>query len=154
MRRGKEFARYKKAFKKRQKKLIKYIKKDYCEFNGEAAFLEINKMLLENYLEYYTNRDNVYQSDDSLLPTIEQLKECLDLINKLIIDDYDTSATEFADEHRVAKKELDGSIKFQWDSETSHQSWLTKVKLAESQRSLDYKKAFKLIGTYCRNWWD
>lgn len=148
-----ELKRYKKAFKKRQKKLINYIKKSYTEYNGEVAFLCLNHILLENYLEYYSNRDNVYQSDDTLDDIIKQIKECLEIMNRLIEDDYDRSAIEFADKHQI--KRVDGDLFYtEWDSEASKQTWLSKVKLAESQKALDFKKVFKLIATYCESWWD
>ena len=149
----KEMRNYRSKFKKRKQKLINYIKKEYTEYNGEAAFLDMNKMMLENYLEYYATGDNVWQSDESLLPTIDQLKECLALFNKLIEDKYTDAAHEFADAHVAHVKE---GIYYtsKWDSDESYEAWQDMLYAAEEEKTADYKTAFEMIGKYCRGWWD
>lgn len=150
----KELKKYKKAFKKRQIKLINYIKNHYTEYKGEFAFIEINKILLENYLDYYSSKGNVWQSDETRLSIISQLEECLAIMNKIIADEYEVSAQDFAAQHCTKKKNSDGSYEAVWDTESSYQVWLSKMKLAEFQRMVDYKKVFKLIAVHCREWWD
>ena len=148
---SKDYRLYKKEFQKRKKKLIKFIKKDYDEFNGEKSFLFLNQLLLENYLEYYTKRHNVYQADDSLNETISELSECLLLINKLIDDDYENDAYLYFKQHTNSSDDI---FNHTWDSKDSYKEYINLINKAESCRKKDYEKTFKLIGKYCRNWWD
>lgn len=142
---NKEKTLYKKEFKKRKKKLINFIKKDYCEYNGEFPFIYLNKILIDNYLEYYTKGHNVWQANDSLEPTIAELKEVQTLFQKLIDENYEDLAHDWLQEHYSFEKNY-------WDSDKNKEIYKNLILDAEEERCRDYIKAFKLIGKYCRGW--
>ena len=106
---------------------------DYC-WLYDSTIMQIRHMY-----EYYTARNNVYQSDESLLSLIDSLKYVLDLDNELehLWDDHIRG-------HVVNE---DGSIT---STEESAKSFIDK-----SKREQDlYREIYNHIADNIMTWWD
>lgn len=78
----KAIRKYWKDCRKRKKKLLKYIKKHYCEF-GPDMILEVNRILINNLFEYHDKGLNVWAADEFHDKTMETLSAAKDTINEL-----------------------------------------------------------------------
>ena len=88
----KAIRQYYRECKKRKKKLLKYIKKHYCEF-GPDMLLEINAILLNNLFEYHNKGLNTWAADEYHDKTMKTLTVAKDTINELktaVIDEVGT----------------------------------------------------------------
>lgn len=89
---SKEMRRYRKMHRKHRKELIKLAKEtheyDWCWLH-ESVIMQIKHMH-----EYYSCGDNVWQTDDTRLPIIEELQYVLDLEKEIdrLSDDYSLEA--------------------------------------------------------------
>ncbi len=74
--------------KKRKKKLLKYIRKHYCEF-GPDMLLEINAILINNLFDYHNKGLNVWAAEEYHDETMKTLTVAKDAINELktLLDD-------------------------------------------------------------------
>ena len=81
---SKEMKLYRKEHRKHKKELVKLTKNTYEWDYGYFHRMVI--MQIKHMLEYYSDRNNVWQSDESRLPIVEQLQRILDIeseINRL-----------------------------------------------------------------------
>lgn len=160
---------YKKQFKIRKNKLLKFIKNNYNEFNGETTFDNILAILVDNYLEYYENNNAVFQSEKSRLTKVAQLKDCKALISKMHNDNYLAVADEFRAAHckdtyvkssdkyiKLDNKEikLGSTYLVTWDTCENKDKYLKMIKQATKDYMLDREKLYKLIAKNSPNWWD
>ena len=136
---SKERRAYNKMHRKHRKELIQHAKKT-CEwdwlFLHDSIIMQIRHMH-----EYYTANNNVWQTDESRLPIIEQLQHILDLnaeidrgyendcgvefihkdgkLEAIFPDDYSERVTKFANKEQKLYEELYGSIgknlRWWWD---------------------------------------
>lgn len=134
---SKEMRAYTKMYRRHRKELVKHAKEtrewDYG-WLYDSVMMQIRHMY-----EYYTARNNVYQSDESLLSLIDSLKYVLDLGYKLehLWDDHIGG-------HIVNE---DGSISA---TEESAKSFIDK----SNQETKLYREIFSHIGSNLQTWWD
>ena len=96
-------------------------------------------MQIRHMYEYYMARNNVHQSDESLLPLIDSLKHVLDLN-----DELDHLWDDHIKKHIVNE---DGSISA---TEEGLKSFVDK-----SEREVElYREIFYHIGSNIMTWWD
>lgn len=137
---NKEYRAYKKMHNKHRKELIKLVKKDFewdwCFFH-ELVITKIRHMY-----EYYKAGNHVFQSDETLLPLIDELKHVLDLQDELdhLFDNKPSP--------EMIKNE-NGSLTFIWTDEARAQS----DALYEREDEI-YKEIYTYIGEHLRGWWD
>ena len=135
--RKKEMRAYNKMYRRHRKELVKHAKKtrewDYC-WLFESTIMQIRHMY-----EYYTARNNVYQSDESLISLINSLKYVLDLNDKLdhLWDDH-------IRRHVINE---DGSLSA---TDNSAQSFIDKSK----EEAELYQMIYWHIGSNILTWWD
>jgi hypothetical protein len=128
---------YRKMYHRHRKELVK-IAKTIREWDYGWLY-DSTIMQIRHMYEYYTERNNVYQSDDSLLSLIDSLKYVLDLDNELehLWDDH-------VGGHVVNE---DGSIS---STEESAKSFLDKSKREQEL----YQEIYYHIGSNIMTWWD
>ena len=135
--RKKEMRAYNKMYRRHRKELVKHSKQtrewDYG-WLYDGTIMQIRHMY-----EYYTARNNVRQSDESLLSLIDSLKYVLDLNEKLdhLWDDH-------VGGHVINE---DGSISA---TEESAKSFIDKSKKEQEL----YREIFYHIGSNLQTWWD
>lgn len=137
---SKEFRAYKKMRNKHRKELIKLAKVDYDFDWAYLHDLVITK--IRHMYEYYKAGNHVWQTNESLLPIIEQLKHVLDL-------DYEVE--HLYDNIPIAEKikNENGSITFIYTDEIS----AARDRAYERAEEL-YQEIYTYIGKYLREWWD
>lgn len=118
----KEKKLYYKMHRRHRKELIKLVKKDAEWDYGFLHTLVITK--IRHMYEYYSLGNNVWQTDETRLPIVDELKHVLDLQKKL--DDL--------------WKEPYVSV------ERYHQRLKRELNL--------YKEIYKYIGANIQKWWD
>lgn len=134
---SKEMRAYNKMYRRHRRELVRFAKTirewDYC-WLYDSTIMQIRHMY-----EYYTARNNVYQSDESLLSLIDSLKYVLDLDNELehLWDDHIRG-------HVVNK---DGSIT---STEESAKSFIDKSKREQEL----YQEIYSHIAYNIMTWWD
>lgn len=134
---SKEMRAYRKMYRRHRRELVKHAKQtrewDYG-WLYDSTIMQIRHMY-----EYYTARNNVYQSDESLLSLIDSLKYVLDLDDKLehLWDDH-------VGGHIIND---DGSISA---TEESAKSFLDK----SNKETELYREIFYHIGSNLQYWWD
>lgn len=134
---SKEMRAYHKMYRRHRRELVKHAKQtrewDY------GWFYDSTIMQIRHMYEYYTARNNVYQSDESLLSLIDSLKYVLDLDDKLehLWDDH-------VGGHIIND---DGSISA---TEESAKSFLDK----SNKETELYREIFYHIGSNLQYWWD
>lgn len=134
---SKEMRAYNKMYRRHRRELVKHAREtrewDYC-WLFESTIMQIRHMY-----EYYTARNNVYQSDESLLSLIDSLKYVLALYDKLdhLWDDHIRG-------HVINE---DGSISA---TDDSVQSFINKSK----EEAELYKMIYWHIGSNILTWWD
>ena len=137
---SKEWHAYKKMHKQHKKELKKLIKVDaewdWC-FLHDLVITKIRHMY-----EYYKAGNHVFQSDETLLPLIDELKHVLDLQDELdhLFDNKPSP--------EMIKNE-NGSLTFIWTDEAHAQS----DALYEREDEI-YKEIYTYIGEHLRGWWD
>ena len=133
---------YKKMYRKHQKELKKLVKADAewdWSFLHDFVITKIRHMH-----EYYVAGNNVWQTDETRLPTIEQLKHVLDLQDEL---DNLFSNPELI--RPVVTKKDNGSLEFSWTEEAKALS-----DAAYKREDEIYKEMYAYIGEHLREWWD
>lgn len=134
---SKEMRAYNKMHRRHRRELVK-LAKTIKEWDY-GWFYDSTIMQIRHMYEYYTARNNVYQSDESLLPLIDSLKYVLDLDNELehLWDDHIRG-------HVVNE---DGSIT---STEESAKSFIDKSKREQEL----YQEIYNHIADNIMTWWD
>lgn len=131
---------YKKMYKKHQKELIKLAKESE---DWDWYYLHNLVMTkIRHMYEYYSAGNNVWQSDETLLPTIDELKHVLDLQYELEHLFDNISRPEMT-------KNEDNSLTFTWTDEAKSLS-----DAAYEREDEIYKEIYTYIGEHLREWWD
>ena len=136
----KETRAYNKMHRKHRRELIKLAKED-AEWDWEFLHTLVLTKIRHMY-EYYKEGNCVWQSDETLLPTIAELKHVLDLQAELDGLFDDVPAPE-------RKKNDDGSITFTWNEEAR-----ALRDKAYNREDEIYKEIYCYIAEHLRGWWD
>ena len=134
---SKEMHAYRKMYRRHRRELVKHAKTirewDYC-WLYDSTIMQIRHMY-----EYYTARNNVYQSDESLNEILVQLKHVLDLHDEM---------DHLWDNHTGGHIENeDGSITATEESANSY------IRIRNREQEL-YEEIFAYIGKHIQWWWD
>lgn len=137
---NKEVRAYDKMHRKHRKELIKLAKEDaewdWC-FLHDLVLTKIRHMY-----EYYKAGNNVWQTDETLLPTINELEHVLDLQYELEHLHDNVPAPEMT-------KNEDKSLTFTWSDEAK-----TLSDAAYKREDEIYTEIYTYIGEHLRGWWD
>lgn len=132
----KEMRAYRRLYRRHRKELIKHAK---ATREWDWGWLH-NSIIMQirHMYEYYTARNNVFQSEESLIPLINSLKYVLDLNDKIdhLWDDYIINE--------------DGSVSSTEVSEVSAKYYLEK---SNKEMAL-YKEIYMHISDNLLTWWD
>ena len=134
---SKEMRAYNKMHRRHRRELLK-LAKTIKEWDYGWLY-DSTIMQIRHMYEYYTARNNVYQSDESLLSLIDSLKYVLDLDNEL---------EHLWDDHiRGLVVNEDGSIT---STEESAKSFIDKSKREQEL----YQEIYSHIAYNIMTWWD
>ena len=137
----KEKRNYHKLHRKHRKTMIKLAKEDKDFDWGYLHTFVITK--IKHMYEYYTAGDNVWQTDETLLPIIDSLKHVLDLQDEL--DNlFKTPVAEIEFDHSL---EYITTVKY-----TDEAKKALKYRYQREQEL--YKKIYSYIGEHIQYWWD
>ena len=134
---SKEMRAYHKMYRRHRRGLVKLAKKDRDFDYGWLD--EFVHMKIKNMYEYFSERNNVWQTDESLNEILEQLKHVLDLYEEMdgLWDNYQSSLI----------KNNDGSVTVTDDG--------AKKYLAIRNREQElYEEIYSYIGRFIQYWWD
>ena len=137
---SKETRAYRKMHRKHRKELIQLAKEDR---EWDWAYLhDIVLAKIRHMYEYFSAGNCVWQTDETLLPTIDELKHVLDLQYELehLFDNIP---------HPDMTKNDDGSLTFTWSDEVS----ASRDEVYKREDEI-YKEIYTYIGEYLRGWWD
>lgn len=134
---SKEMQAYKKMYHRHRKELIKLAKKDRDWDYGWLDEFVLTK--IKHMYEYFSERNNVWQSDESLNEILEQLKHVLDLYEELdgLWDNYSSNLIQ----------NEDGSVTVTDDTGKQYLAIRTR------EQEL-YEEIYSYIGQYIQWWWD
>lgn len=136
---SREMRRYRKMHHRHRRELIKLAKEtreyDWCWLH-QMVMLQIKQMH-----EYYSAGDNVWQTDETRLPIVEELKYVLDMYEEIDRLENDHLGLEWIME--------DGNIKF-----IHPEGYMEKHKEKEDRITELYEEIYSSIGKNLRNWWD
>ena len=119
--------RYRKAQKKYEKQLIRYIKEEEKPYDW-FSIVEILIKMIKRRLDYYSCGDNVWQTDESREPIVETLK-----------------IAYYLGMEAVARDDLTPNIK----------GWTTEDFVADDKEVENaYVKFFSYVAENMRSWWD
>lgn len=119
--------RYRKAQKKYEKQLIRYIKEEEKPYDW-FSIVEILIKMIKRRLDYYSCGDNVWQTDESREPIIETLK-----------------IAYYLGMEAVARDDLTPNTK----------GWTTEDFVADDKEVENaYVKFFSYVVENMRSWWD
>lgn len=119
--------------RRHRRELVKLARKTYEYDYGwlhESVVLQIQHMY-----EYYKEGNNVWQTDATKLPILEQLKQVLDWVSEF--DEDNVADLDFVHEEIVCR---DG-----------HREKMSDIEAKESEL---YQKIYSYIGQYIQWWWD
>lgn len=134
---SKEMRAYNKMYRRHRRELVK-LAKTIREWDYGWLY-DSTIMQIRHMYEYYTDRNNVYQSDESLLSLIDSLKYVLDLNNEL---------EHLWDNHvNDCIVNDDGSIHA---TEESAKRFIDKSKREQEL----YQEIYNYIGSNILTWWD
>lgn len=134
---SKEMRAYNKMHRRHRRELVR-LAKTIREWDYSWLY-DSTIMQIRHMYEYYTARNNVYQSDESLLSLIDSLKYVLDLDNEL---------EHLWDDHiRGLVVNEDGSIT---STEESAKSFIDKSKREQEL----YQEIYSHIAYNIMTWWD
>lgn len=125
---SKEMRAYRKMYRRHRKEMVKLAKKvrewDYGWID-ELVLTQIKHMH-----EYFSAGNNVWQTDETRLPIVEQLKHVLDLYEELdSLWDMDTKGPD----------NLDSTEKIKWQYTREYEL---------------YEEIYSFIGSNLKGWWD
>jgi hypothetical protein len=135
--RKREMRAYRKMYRRHRKELMKHAKEtrewDYG-WLYDSTIMQIRHMY-----EYYSEGNNIFQSEESLNTILEQLKHVLDLNYELehLWDNYESNVV----------KNDDGSISV---TEEGHKKY---VAIRDREQGI-YEEIYSYIGKYIQWWWD
>ena len=134
---SKEMRAYNRMYRRHRKELVKHAKEtrawDWCWLH-DSVIMQIRHMH-----EYYSAGNNVWQTDETRLPIVEQLQHILDLEEEL---------NHLWDNHiNGCIKNEDGSITFTEECTKSY------VEIRNREQEL-YEEIYSYIGCHLREWWD
>lgn len=140
-------------WRKRWKKIVKQ------DADWDYDYLDtLVKHKLELMYEYYSKSENVVQAEESRLEIVSQIKEVLDLFDKIENYDYEKEAMDFAYAHCKRIVEQDDKYglvtRGEWDSEENSAKWKEMVEAAWQEELNDTITAYSLIGKNKFKWWD
>lgn len=119
--------RYRKAQKKYEKQLIRYIKEEEKPYDW-FSIVEILIKMIKRRLDYYSCGDNVWQTDETRDPIVETLRTAYRLGMEA-----------------VARDDMAPNIK----------DWTTEDFIADDKEVQEaYVKFFSYIAANMRSWWD
>lgn len=133
----KEMRTYRKMYRRHRKELIKHAKEtrawDWCWLH-DSVIMQIRHMH-----EYYSAGNNVWQTDETRLPIIEQLQHVLDLEEEL---------------NRLRDNHTSGCIKNEDGSITpTEECTKSYVEIRNREKEL-YEEIYSYISAHLREWWD
>lgn len=136
---SKEMRAYRKMHRRHRKELIKHAK-ETREFDWgwlhDSVIMQIRHMH-----EYYTERNNVWQTDETRLPIIEQLKHILDLEEEIARMQDEDFGVEYIHKNGVC------TAVYPDDYKERMQKW------SDREQEL-YHEIYNSIGKNLRWWWD
>ena len=135
--RKKEMRAYRKMYRRHRRELVKLAKQDRdFDYGWLDEFVHTK---IKHMYEYFSNGNNVWQSEDSLGEILEQLKHVLDLYYEMdhLWDDYESSAI----------KNDDGSI-------TATSESAKKFLYIKNREQELYEEIYSYIGRFIQYWWD
>lgn len=134
---SKEMRAYRKMYRRHRKELVKLAKEDR---DFDWGWLdEFVRTKIKHMYEYFSDGNNVWQTDESLNDILEQLKYVLDL--------YDEMDHLWDDHLREHIKNEDGSVTPTAESANSY------VENSKREQEL-YEEIYSYIGKYIQWWWD
>ena len=136
--RKKEMRAYNKMYRRHRKELVK-LAKEVKPFDwgwlDELVLVQIKHMH-----KYFSAGNNVWQTDETRLPIVEQLRHVLDLYEELDNKLYETYP------HSSVTND-DGSI-------TLTDEGMQNYRKREERRQELYEEIYSYIGKYIQWWWD
>ena len=136
----KEKQAYRKMQKRHTRVLIKLAKEDRDFDWGYLHELVITK--IKHMYEYFSNGNNVCQTDETRVPICIQLNHILQLQEEIDHLQYDMEPT-------LIEENEDGSVNVIRTKESA-----AKVQELWQKESELYKEIYKFIGEHIEEWWD
>lgn len=135
--RKKEMRAYRKMHRRHRRELIKHAK-ETCEFDYSWLY-DSTIMQIRHMYEYYSEGNNIFQSDESLNTILEQLQHVLDLNDEMnhLWDGYESNVI----------KNDNGSLSV---SEEGHKRYAA---IKDREHAL-YEEIYSYIGSHLQYWWD
>ena len=134
---SKEIRAYRKMYRRHRKELIKLAKQDRdFDYGWLDEFVHIK---IKHMYEYFSERNNVWQTDESLNEILEQLKHVIDLYEEMdgLWDNYESNLI----------KNDDGSVTVTDDGAKKYSA------IRDREQEL-YEEIYSYIGKYIQWWWD
>ena len=134
---SKEMRAYRKMYLRHRRELVRLAKKDRDFDYGWLD--EFVHMKIKHMYEYFSERNNVWQTDESLNEILEQLKHVLDLYEEMdnLWDNYESNLIE----------NDDGSV-------TVTDEGAKKYSVIRNREQELYEEIYSYIGKYIQWWWD
>lgn len=166
---GQHLKEYKKKFKQKikQEKLCKskdwkkrwlpYIKYDH-DFDG-GYFLELIVYKLHILLDYYEQKENCMQVDESRLQIVDNLKIACKLGDLILEDNFDKEVYAFSELHskhytKATDKKCWYELIIEWDSEENKEKYFKLIEDGEQERQKAIKEFFNYLAENYEKWWD
>ena len=134
---SKEMRAYRKTYRRHRKELIKLAKQDR---DWDYGWLdEFVRAKIKHMYKYFSDRNNVWQSDESLNEILEQLKHVLDLYKEFdsLWDSYESNLIQNEDGSVTVTDE--GAKKY--------------LAIRDREQEL-YEEIYSYIGKVILYWWD
>lgn len=134
---NKEMRAYRKMYRRHRKELVKLAKEDRDFDYGWLDEFVLTK--IRHMYEYFSERNNVWQSDESLNEILGQLKHVLDLYKELdgLWDNYESNLI----------KNDDGSVTVTDEGGKKY------LDIRNREQEL-YEEIYSYIGRFLLYWWD
>ena len=136
---SKEMRAYRKMYRRHRKELVKHAK-ETIEWDWfwlhDSIIMQIRHMY-----EYYSERNNVWQDDETRLPIIEQLKYILDLEEEIARMQDEDFGVEYIHKNGVC------TAVYPDDYKKRVEKW------CDREQEL-YEEIYTSIGKNLRRWWD
>lgn len=138
---SKEMREYNKMYRKHRKQMIELAKED-----RDWDWIYLHNLVIakiKHMYEYYTSRNNVWQTDETLIPIIESLKHVLDLQEEIDqLFEIDIEGIQY--EHISANE-----TRVEYSEEV-----LNKIENEYKREQELYEEIYSYIGKNMRGWWD
>lgn len=134
---SREMRAYRKMYRRHRRELIKLSKKDRDWDYGWLDEFVLTK--IKHMYEYFSERNNVWQSDEPLNEILEQLKHVLDLYEEMdgLWDNYESNRIE----------NEDGSVTVTDDGAKKY------LAIKNREQAL-FEEIYSYIGRFIQYWWD